>query len=121
MLQKVRDPEFASLLIESEAVNETKKVNGKTGPRRGRKTEKQEDAELLAVADEKEGDGDGGEDPFVFEQSPACRSSRSFVLSYTHVTILLRCHRRSNARLSGPRSELDDQSIPQWYQRYSCR
>lgn len=72
-LKKGRDPEFAKLLDASEAANEKKAANaaGKKGAQsRGRKSEKQEDAELLAEAGDK--DADSHEDALIFPESPAC-------------------------------------------------
>ncbi|GAA5965649.1 hypothetical protein JCM21900_003048 [Sporobolomyces salmonicolor] len=69
-LKAQRDPEFAKLLGEAESAGKQKGRRGKAGKAaqsRGRKTEKEEDDELLAT-------GDGGEEeggPFVFTESPA--------------------------------------------------
>ena len=78
--QKQRDPEFAQLLAESEAAVESQKAAGKkvASSRRGRKSEKQEDAELLADAGDKEGeDAKSDEETFVFTESPACKCTLS--------------------------------------------
>jgi hypothetical protein len=63
--QKGRDPEFANLLEESEKALAIKKNGGKKGNARTRKSEKQEDAELVA-------EGDAEDDTFVFTESPPC-------------------------------------------------
>ncbi|GAA6060422.1 hypothetical protein JCM10212_002190 [Sporobolomyces blumeae] len=68
-LKAQRDPEFAKLLAEAENAGKQKGRRGKAASSRGRKSEKEEDAELLA---EGKGDGDEGEEgPFVFTESPA--------------------------------------------------
>lgn len=68
-LKAQRDPEFANLLLEAESAGKQKGRRGKAAQSRGRKSEKEEDAELLA---EGKGDGDEGEEgPFVFTESPA--------------------------------------------------
>ncbi|GAA5937174.1 uncharacterized protein JCM15063_002831 [Sporobolomyces koalae] len=68
-LKAQRDPEFAKLLAEAESAGKQKGRRGKVAQSRGRKSEKEEDAELLA---EGKGDGDEGEEgPFVFTESPA--------------------------------------------------
>ncbi|KNZ59468.1 uncharacterized protein VP01_1726g5 [Puccinia sorghi] len=73
-LKAQREPEFAKLLAESEKMC-SKKAKPK-GQHRGRKTEKEEDEELLAA--EKRGDKQGDEsqsatddEPFVFTESPS--------------------------------------------------
>ncbi len=66
-LQKGRDPEFAKLLEDSEKALATKKNGGKRGNARTRKSEKQEDAELIAEEVQ-----EGEDDTFVFTESPAC-------------------------------------------------
>ncbi|GAA6019928.1 hypothetical protein JCM11491_006709, partial [Sporobolomyces phaffii] len=68
-LKAQRDPMFAKLLAEAESAGKQKGRRGKSAQSRGRKSEKEEDAELLA---EGKGDGDEGEEgPFVFTESPA--------------------------------------------------
>ncbi|GAA5884385.1 hypothetical protein JCM16303_003663 [Sporobolomyces ruberrimus] len=68
-LKAQRDPMFAKLLAEAESAGKQKGRRGKAASSRGRKSEKEEDAELLA---EGKGDGDEGEEgPFVFTESPA--------------------------------------------------
>ncbi|GAA5904621.1 uncharacterized protein JCM6883_003843 [Sporobolomyces salmoneus] len=68
-LKAQRDPMFARLLAEAESAGKQKGRRGKAAQSRGRKSEKEEDAELLA---EGKGDGDDGEEgPFVFTESPA--------------------------------------------------
>ncbi|GAA5925972.1 hypothetical protein JCM3775_005165 [Rhodotorula graminis] len=69
-LKAQRDPHFAQLLVEAENAGKAKGRRGKAAQSRGRKSEKDEDAELLEA--EKETDGLGeGEGPFVFTESPA--------------------------------------------------
>ncbi|POW18921.1 hypothetical protein PSHT_05280, partial [Puccinia striiformis] len=74
-LKAQREPEFAKLLAESEKMCSKNKAKSK-GQSRGRKTEKEEDEELLAA--EKRGDklGDDSQstsddEPFVFTESPS--------------------------------------------------
>lgn len=80
--QKQRDPEFAQLLAEAEAQAAPKRGRkgdtGAAGSRR-RKTEKEEDAELL---NEEVHDADDDSDaPFVFTESPSC--TLPFSLSFS--------------------------------------
>ena len=73
-LKAERDPEFANMLAESEKqLGKGKAAQGKKGKvgARGRKTEKEEDDELLAATKDEEKDED---EPFVFTESPACKS-----------------------------------------------
>ncbi|KAI5474957.1 chromatin remodelling complex ATPase chain ISW1 [Pseudohyphozyma bogoriensis] len=68
-LKAAREPEFAVLLAESEKLRTSGKGRGKkaaTGAR-GRKTEKEEDEELLQDSKEKDEEAEG---PFVFTESP---------------------------------------------------
>ncbi|PLW46886.1 hypothetical protein PCANC_06604 [Puccinia coronata f. sp. avenae] len=74
-LKAQREPEFAKLLAESEKMITKNKAKVK-GQHRGRKTEKEEDEELLAA--EKRGDKQGDDshstaddEPFVFTESPS--------------------------------------------------
>ncbi|ORY89162.1 putative chromatin remodelling complex ATPase chain [Leucosporidium creatinivorum] len=69
-LKAQRDPEFAAMLAESEkALGKGKGRKGKAAnSHRGRKTEKEEDDELLAETKHDDADPDG---PFVFTESPA--------------------------------------------------
>ncbi|GAA5994552.1 DNA translocase [Rhodotorula paludigena] len=68
-LKAQRDPGFAKLLAEAENAGKAK-GRGKAAQSRGRKSEKDEDAELLEAEKETDGlaEGDG---PFVFTESPA--------------------------------------------------
>ncbi|KAM0790897.1 hypothetical protein ACM66B_004735 [Microbotryomycetes sp. NB124-2] len=66
-LKAQRDPSFAALLQESEKARGQKKARGKATTSRGRKTEKEEDEELLA--ENKQEDAEEG--PIVFTESPA--------------------------------------------------
>ncbi|BGP54869.1 chromatin remodeling complex Adenosinetriphosphatase [Rhodotorula sphaerocarpa] len=68
-LKAQRDPDFAKLLEEASA-GKAKGRRGKAASSRGRKSEKDEDAELLEAEKETDGlaEGDG---PFVFTESPA--------------------------------------------------
>ncbi|GAA5825863.1 hypothetical protein JCM3770_003364 [Rhodotorula araucariae] len=69
-LKAQRDPEFSKLLAEAESAGKSKGRRGKAAQSRGRKSEKDEDAELLEA--EKETDALAeGEGPFVFTESPA--------------------------------------------------
>ncbi|GAA5986339.1 hypothetical protein JCM10908_003710 [Rhodotorula pacifica] len=69
-LKAQRDPDFAKLLEEAESAGKAKGRRGKAAQSRGRKSEKDEDAELLEAEKETDGlaEGDG---PFVFTESPA--------------------------------------------------
>ncbi|CAH7684062.1 SNF2 family N-terminal domain-domain-containing protein [Phakopsora pachyrhizi] len=72
-LKAQREPEFAKLLAESEKVsnNKAKQKNNQ----RKRKTEMEEDAELLAAEKRGDKDGDGDtindDEPFMFTESPS--------------------------------------------------
>lgn len=71
-MQKQRDPEFAKLLEEAEAQSAPKRGRkGNTEGSRRRKSEKEEDAELLN--DEEHEGEDSADAPFVFTESPTCR------------------------------------------------
>lgn len=76
--QKQRDPEFAQLIEESERAL-TNKSAKKAGGSRTRKSEKQEDAELLA-ADNREGEDGGEDEAFVFTESPSCEFTAAFYI-----------------------------------------
>ncbi|GAA96867.1 uncharacterized protein L969DRAFT_94873 [Mixia osmundae IAM 14324] len=70
-LKKEREPEFAAMLEEAEIsrnADTSRKSKAKAGASRGRKTEKEEDAELLREDDENDGSKD---DLMVFTESPA--------------------------------------------------
>ncbi|KAM0747938.1 hypothetical protein T439DRAFT_305108 [Meredithblackwellia eburnea MCA 4105] len=69
-LKAERDPEFAAMLAESEKARAQTQTKGKKidGTSRKRKSEKEEDAELL-VTEDKEGETPDG--PFTFTESPA--------------------------------------------------
>ncbi|KAA1102342.1 hypothetical protein PGT21_019144 [Puccinia graminis f. sp. tritici] len=70
-LKAQREPEFAKLLAESEKMCSKNKTKPK-GQHRGRKTEKEEDEELLAA--DKQGDDSqsaADDEPFVFTESPS--------------------------------------------------
>ncbi|KDE09578.1 hypothetical protein MVLG_00473 [Microbotryum lychnidis-dioicae p1A1 Lamole] len=71
-LKAQRDPEFAKMLAESEKALTKGKGPGKKGKNqsRGRKTEKEEDEELLAETKAEDGEGVSS-GPFVFTESPA--------------------------------------------------
>lgn len=69
-VQAQREPEFAAMLAESEkALSKGKSAKkGKQTTSRGRKTEKEEDEELMA---EEKGEDEDPDGPFVFTESPA--------------------------------------------------
>ncbi|BGP31421.1 chromatin remodeling complex Adenosinetriphosphatase [Rhodotorula toruloides] len=69
-LKAQRDPTFAKLLAEAENAGKAKGRRGKAAQSRGRKSEKEEDNELLQAEEGTDGlaEGDG---PFVFTESPA--------------------------------------------------
>jgi len=66
-LKKAKDPEFAKLLKERGDATE-EKAKGPKGSRQGRKTEKEEDQEIL---NDEENEND--DTSFVFTESPACK------------------------------------------------
>lgn len=70
-LKKAKDPEFAKLLQER-GTEQKEKVKGPKGSRQGRKTEKEEDQELL---NDEENEND--DSSFVFTESPACKDRES--------------------------------------------
>lgn len=74
--QKERDPEFAKLLEDAEAQAAPKRGRKSNAAGRRRKSEKEEDAELLND-EQKDGD-DEGDAPFVFTESPTCAFRQVF-------------------------------------------
>src|SRR5262245_50993116 len=75
---------------------------------RHRKTEQEEDAELLQ-------DEQDEEEQAVVRESPSC-------IPVSNLPELMSSHqRRRHARLPNPRSKLAHFALRKWHQRYSCR
>ncbi|MBW0499315.1 hypothetical protein O181_039030 [Austropuccinia psidii MF-1] len=70
-LKAQREPEFAKLLEESEKMCNSKVKARSKGQQRGRKTEKEEDEEMLAAEKEDDNENAGTDEPFVFTESPS--------------------------------------------------
>lgn len=69
--QKARDPEYAEILEKQEREQAKGKGKKKTGQKehRHRKSEKEEDEQMLQEGEKVDEEDD---QPFVFENSPAC-------------------------------------------------
>lgn len=69
-IKKERDPEFREMIENEQAKKDAKGMKkGKVNDTRHRKSEKEEDEELLGKGDEDEAEG-----VYVYDESPACES-----------------------------------------------